>query len=109
MAAKHIDSKYFQAPTQALVNAVHIALTQLCNKPPNWVPGTTHAIASTGFTLLSYGEMINVYVQPSGEVVVVSECSFPLQLIDWGVNKKNCTRVLDSVAAQINPNMQNCR
>ncbi len=101
MASKYTDSYYFQAPNTVLVNAVHATLIETCRKTPSWTPDGNRAILTTGYNFWSYGEVINVYVQPSGEVIVNSECSFPLQLFDWGVNKRNCTRILAGVANRL--------
>lgn len=57
----------------------------------NWV-----LRASINVNLLSWGENITVSVgqHPQGSVVhILSECAFPLQLIDFGRNKKNVRRI----------------
>ncbi len=38
---------------------------------------------------LSWGETIIISFENPAESFIRSECSFPLQLFDWGVNKRN--------------------
>ena len=60
-------------------------------------PDDDLARASMGFSFWSYGEGLTVEVFDDGEVAVESACSFPLQLVDWGKNARNCRRLLDAI------------
>lgn len=58
--------------------------------------------ASVRANSLSWGEQITVSLTQGAEgadVVVRSECSFPLQIFDWGKNKENVERILRGLAA----------
>jgi hypothetical protein len=58
--------------------------------------------ASTGVGMMSWGEKITVQITEAAGgsgVRIHSECSFPLQLIDYGKNKKNVQYVVDGLAA----------
>lgn len=47
--------------------------------------------------LLSWGEKITIQVE-EGAITVKSECVYPLQLIDWGKNKKNVKRFFEKIS-----------
>ncbi|CAM4117856.1 hypothetical protein FLAN108750_11290 [Flavobacterium antarcticum] len=51
--------------------------------------------ASTGFSMWSWSELIEVKLKPAGlhtEIEFKSICAFPTQLYDWGKNKRNFKR-----------------
>ncbi|MCB0509701.1 MAG: hypothetical protein H6579_05820 [Chitinophagales bacterium] len=45
-------------------------------------------------SMLTYGERIRIYVGKT-EILVISECLFPAQFIDFGKNKKNVKSFFD--------------
>ncbi|MFV0533160.1 MAG: hypothetical protein ACK5MR_05850 [Cumulibacter sp.] len=58
--------------------------------------------AKVGMGALSWGEKITVTLQPidgGTGVHIRSQCAFPLQLVDYGKNKKN----VESIAAGLAP------
>ncbi len=60
-----------------------------------------YVTASTGLGMWSWGEKILVQLSevPGGSAVRVrSECAFPLQLVDYGKNRRNVQHVLDGLA-----------
>lgn len=53
--------------------------------------------ATVNVTLMSWGEhiTINVGQHPQGSVVhIESKCAMPVQLVDWGRNKKNVDHIV---------------
>lgn len=89
-------SRRYDASWNRLLDAVDAALEDIGASGIRW-PDEDLARASMGFSLFSYGEDLTVEVFDDGEVTVASECSFPLQLIDWGKNSRNCRRLLDAI------------
>ena len=89
-------SRVYDAPWRQLLDAVDAALEDIGAAGIRW-PDDDFARASMGFSLWSYGEDLTVEVSDDGEVTVTSECSFPLQLVDWGKNSRNCRRLLDAI------------
>jgi len=94
--------------------------TQLTRQPNDVWPAVKSALASMGgsvskdeqakgvieakvsVSLFSWGENVRISVAPAdgGSVVSVeSRSRFPLTLIDWGKNKRNVNRFLDSLNA----------
>lgn len=49
-----------------------------------------------GLNWESYGERVRITAEP-GAFRVVSECIFPLQLIDWGKNRKNVEMIRECI------------
>ena len=45
---------------------------------------------------LSWGERVTVQAEPRS-IRIVSECSFPLQVIDWGKNRENVEIVRSAI------------
>jgi hypothetical protein len=42
-----------------------------------------------------------VQIGRSGDVWIRSECAFPLQLVDWGKNHRNCKAFMKAVARHL--------
>lgn len=60
----------------------------------NTQPGLLTASVNTNWR--SWGEKVAVHVDeaPGGTAVRIrSACAFPLQILDWGKNKENVTRI----------------
>ncbi|MBE6742513.1 MAG: zinc ribbon domain-containing protein [Ruminococcaceae bacterium] len=50
-----------------------------------------------GVSFTSWGEQIRVTLTPQGDNTVIdvySECSLPTQVVDWGKNKENTSRII---------------
>jgi hypothetical protein len=90
------QSRVYDASWHRLLDAVDAALEDIGASGIRW-PDEDLARASMGFSFWSYGEDLTVEVFDDGEVTVRSECSFPLQWIDWGKNARNCRRLLDAI------------
>ena len=54
-----------------------------------WQPSPLIFKASIKTSWASWGEHLLIDISQSGWMFVESECAFPLQLVDWGKNKKN--------------------
>ncbi len=54
-----------------------------------------------GISLSSWGEVIAITLTPYSEaqvkVEILSKCSYPLQLVDWGKNKKNVNAIMQYI------------
>lgn len=56
--------------------------------------------ASVGTGILSWGENVTLHMsdtQQGTAVRIRSQCSFPLQLIDWGKNRKNVQEIVRGI------------
>jgi hypothetical protein len=80
-----------------IAQAVPVVLDSLRWKGHQVSP--TSFSASVGVGLLSWGENITIdFVSPNG-IQVTSKCSWPLQCVDWGKNKRNTRTFLDQLSA----------
>ena len=54
-----------------------------------------------GVSLTSWGEDIEVHLYPCNDVQtvvdIVSKCSLPTQIVDWGKNSENINRILGCI------------
>lgn len=64
-----------------------------------WQPTPLVFKANASASLASWGENILIDLSQPGWLFVESECAFPLQLVDWGKNRKNVNRVLDQLSS----------
>jgi hypothetical protein len=92
-------SEVFDVLPEDIPPAVDQALREVGAKSIRW--SRRGAKASMRWSFWSYGENITVEVSPSGEVWVRSECASPLQLIDWGKNRRNCKAILNAVGRRL--------
>ena len=55
-----------------------------------------------GTTITSWGEEITITLTPLGEnevqTEIFSKCRFPMQIFDWGKNKKNINVIMQYIA-----------
>jgi hypothetical protein len=51
-------------------------------------------IGSTSASLMSYGERIKIVIKENGSYSITSKCSFPIQCIDYGKNRKNVIDII---------------
>ena len=54
-------------------------------------------ILKVDWSVWSWGERINIDFSRPGVVTITSECAFPLQCIDYGKNKENVKKLIDSI------------
>lgn len=69
---------------------------------------TPHQISfnfTTGVTFTSWGEIVNITIAAIGpqqvQMTVFSECAMPTQIVDWGTNRDNVTRIVNYVNQNI--------
>jgi hypothetical protein len=101
MAASAEDSEVFDAPFDDIADAIDAALDDIGASSVQWSRSGRSVTASKGINFWSWGENLTVEVSRSGEVWVRSECAFPLQIVDWGKNGRNCRALLDAVARRL--------
>lgn len=105
MARKHEQQLTVPAPPEQVAQRTQQVLASMPKVSGVWhnPPVVT---ASTGVGMMSWGEKITVHISeaPGGsDVRIHSECSFPLQLVDYGKNKKNVQYLVDGLAAPAQP------
>jgi len=71
-----------------------------------WQPRPLVFRASVKTSWSSWGEAILIDISHPGWMTVESKCAFPLQLIDWGKNKKNVSKFLDQLNTATGMNFQ---
>lgn len=109
MAASHNGTFIIQS-SLAQVNAL------ICD--PAFARGTNLTFASyaptpyqisfnftTDVTFTSWGENITITIAAIGpqqvQMTIFSECSMPTQIVDWGTNRDNVTRIINYVTQNI--------
>lgn len=50
---------------------------------------------------MTWGETLTVSLSTPGMIVVESKCAFPMQIIDWGKNKRNVRQFVDGFLARV--------
>lgn len=101
MAAKHEKQLTVPAPPEQVAQRAQQVLASMPKVSGVWhnPPVVT---ASTGVGMMSWGEKITVEISEAAggsDVRIHSACSFPLQLVDYGKNKKNVQYLVDGLAA----------
>lgn len=89
MAAKFEESKKYESSQNELIQSAKKALEK-CNfrvKNINEKEGLINA--KTKLSWWSWTENIDVKIEENGMIRIKSECAFPLQIFDWGKNKRN--------------------
>lgn len=82
-------------PEQVAAQAQHV-LAALPKGRNVWVSPPVIG-ADTGIGALSWGEKLQVHlaqVQGGTAARITSECAFPLQLVDYGKNRKNVEQIV---------------
>lgn len=109
MAAQHSGSFVIQS-SLAQVNALicdpafaqNTGLTYANYTP---LPNQVTFYYTTGVTFTSWGEEIQITIAAtSAEQVLMtihSECAMPTQIVDWGKNKENVTRITNYINQNI--------
>ena len=90
----HTSSFAFTPP--AVFDAMYRALASMATV--RQVDAERLYVAGTaGVSVASWGERIQVWVTPGSPetiVTVESRCKLPMQLVDWGRNRRNVNRLL---------------
>lgn len=102
MAAKFENTVTLNAQIPALVEKMrNIAFSGLGITLQSEAPYANGGVCfqlKNGMGLTSWGENISVILVPAGETqttaAVRSECALPTQIIDWGKNKENVTKLI---------------
>ncbi|HEV3143350.1 MAG TPA: hypothetical protein VGZ47_05630 [Gemmataceae bacterium] len=82
------DSRQYDLSTRDLLHAIEDALYDL--RWPHFRDDRFRVVANiSGQIFVSYGEKVTIDIEREGWVRVRSECSFPLQWMDWGKNAGN--------------------
>jgi hypothetical protein len=100
VAAWHEDYAVFEVPRRALVLAVEEALRDIGAGAVRWNRAETDVTAVVRPRLLSLGEWVRIRIEAeTGEVRVMSRSLFPLMFVDFGRNRGNVRRLLDSITS----------
>jgi hypothetical protein len=69
--------------------------------------GPTGVSGSTGMSMFSWGEILTVSVDGTGpqgtSVTVRSQSALPLQLIDYGRNRRNVEKLASQLSGRLTP------
>lgn len=83
--------------------AIRQVITDDTEARPKNVTDTTFT-ASVPISFSSWGEKLTIALSPLNggtHVSVRSTCLFPLQIVDWGKNRRNVTRLLASIESRL--------
>jgi hypothetical protein len=98
MASSEI-TRTFNAPFESVKNAIDRALGEMGARKVEWSYSGMVATACTPASIWNpWGERLIIAVERSGEVLV---CSESLGWVNWGKNRYNCRRLLDTVARRL--------
>ena len=95
MTARFRDGATYDARGDVLMDAVDAAMGDIGVRRTYWSGDS--ATGSIPMSFFSWGEQISVTVEQDGYVEIESKCAFPLQLIDWGRNRRIVNRFLDAL------------
>ena len=103
MAAAHETTLVADLPREKLRDVVSCAVQDIQERYPRFrieQQTSTSTVLRYGMNWSSWGERITITPE-HGSIRVVSECTFPLQVIDWGKNRKNVELVRSCLAQAI--------
>jgi hypothetical protein len=90
------ESRHFDLSARDMLHAVEDALYDL--RWPHFRDDRFRIVANiSGQMFVSYGEKVIIEIERDGWLRVRSECSFPLQWMDWGKNAGNVRRFLHAL------------
>jgi signal peptidase I len=89
------------APWPTILEAIDRALRDLGAKSIKWSNDRRQVSARMSASFWSWGERLTVDTDESGEVRVSSVCEFPLQVIDWEKNARNCRKFLQALSGHL--------
>ena len=99
--AYHEDTRKFDIKNTILAAAVENSLRDLGWQFKRAASGAQFDVR-TGFSVWSYaGERINIQIDKGGNIWVRSECTSPIQCIDYGKNRKNVGKFFDALSQSI--------
>ncbi len=117
MAANYGESRQYQLPIMEIVNSlrtINSSGLRISYVREFAIPGGAQLEFRSGVSALSWGENIIVRLTKMANgftmTDIISECSFPTQIIDWGKNRKNVTKLfgyLDTVKYRFDIEGQN--
>ncbi len=103
MAAAYETTITTDHPRKNLLEVIRTAVQDLKQHHPRFLiesETTTSTIIRFGVNWLTWGERITI-TSGHNSIRVVSECVFPLQMIDWGKNRRNVDLVRSSLTASL--------
>lgn len=89
------DKKDTQATFGAAKKAISALGWSLGAETPNQLRGATE------ISLVSWGEKIIIDANPDGSLTLLSKCAFPLQMIDYGRNRRNVQQLIAEIKKQL--------
>lgn len=113
MAAKDTQSRTYNVPAHILMNLI---------KSPNLTAAASLTVSvcddyrmiytfKHGVSFTSWGETVTIQLVPVAENVtnlyITSECSLPTQIVDWGKNAENITKIMCYLDSSVNYAMMN--
>lgn len=117
MAANYRESRQYQLPIMEIVyklRTIKSSGLRISYVREFAIPGGAQLEFTSGVSALSWGENITVRLTETANgftmTDIISECLFPTQIIDWGKNKKNVTKLfgyLDAVKYRFDNEGQN--
>ena len=99
MGAAVTRTSTFTSSPAAVFDAVHKALASISVVQEVDAEGQ-YAAGAIGWSMRSWGERIQIWVEPAppGTILTVeSRCKVRTQVIDWGRNRSNVDRLLETV------------
>jgi hypothetical protein len=104
MTGKYAESRLYKIAGEELLQLTQQALHQAGFKGISLNEPQQFFFAKAGFSILSWGELIQVdLINEAGgaSVKFTSVCRLPLQVVDWGKNKHNACKFLRELDNQI--------
>jgi hypothetical protein len=90
------ESRQYDLAARDLLHAIEDTLYDL--RWPHFRDDRFRVVANiSGQIFVSYGEKVTIEIERDGWIRVRSECSFPLQWMDWGKNSSNVRRFLNAL------------
>ncbi|MFC1805602.1 hypothetical protein ACFL09_01310 [Planctomycetota bacterium] len=99
MPARATEERSFEAGPGLLHACALDALSAL--GWPTTTVGERVIQAKVSLNWLSWGEELRIELDDGGVVRATSRCAFPLQVADWGKNRKNVVRLFDHLELQL--------
>ncbi|HLW66856.1 MAG TPA: hypothetical protein VKS79_16195 [Gemmataceae bacterium] len=102
------DNRNYDLSARDLLHAIEDTLYDL--RWPHFRDDRFRVVANiSGQIFISYGEKVTIDIERDGWIRVRSECSFPLQWMDWGKNASNVRRFLNALEDVIDEGARSSR